>query len=313
MDYEKILRALLSKAFKLDQGQIDELLAKETDGTDGKKVAVTADELENKILTADKTRIATITKPKDGQTFQDGYKKAKAEVLTDFEKSVREKYGLDTEVTGIELIDALVDEKSKGAAKKEITDDDVKKHPVYQNMEKQMKKSVADTKTEYEGKLTQKDNEFNRTKTLSQVQNLAWESVVKLNPILSKNAAVAQTAKNNFLKSLEGYDYEIQESGPVIMKDGKVVDDGHGNSLAFSDLVKSTAQNHFEFSNNNGGVNGGNDNNQHKGADNIGAYPAGINKPGTMADYAKIVNDETIPLADRQTVAKVWDTEHSNV
>jgi hypothetical protein len=307
MDYKKLLRALLSKAFKLDAGQIDELLAEETD-KDGKKTPVTEAELENKILDADKERVKTLTAPKTGQTYQDGYKAAKKEVLTDLETKAKEKFGVETDVTGLELIEAIVN--AKAGDKSKMTDDDVRKHPLFVNAEKEKKQALKDLKDDLEGKLTAKDKEFSRSKTITEVQGKAWGIVEGLKPVLPQNATVANTHKANFLKALEGYDYEITNGNIVISKDGTVQTDGHGNNLTFDELTKNTANNYFEFQNNNGGSNGGNNNQQHQGGGNN--YPAGVVKPKNITELAKIVDDPAVKTEDKAIVMKVWETENSN-
>jgi hypothetical protein len=301
MNYEKVLRSFLSKTLKMDAGQIDALLTADNEET-----------LETNLLDADKTRVATLSTPKKGTTFQDGYAKAKGEVLTQVEKEIKEKFGVDADVTGVsELVDLVISEKVQAGGKaKDLTDDDVKKHPAYQQMEKGFKRTLAEKETEYNNNLTAKDREFNRTKTLSTINSKAQDILNALNPVLSKSPTVAQNIKNSFLSALAGYDYDLQDTGIVITKDGKVVDDGHGHSLTFDELVKTHAANFFEFSNNNGGANGGNDNNQQQGGD-TGKYPAGITPPKTYEDLEKILADEKFSPEDRYKAMDVWESEHS--
>jgi len=299
---EKILRALLSKAYKLDAGQIDEILKDEN-------------EAEKLILEADATRVATLTKPKEGQTFADGHKKGTKEALEKLEKSVKEKFGVEADVTGLELIEKVIEEKTAGAGgakPKDLTDDDVRKHPAYINREKELNRALKDQETDYKTQLSQKDTEFTRKETIGKAQAKAMEVLEGLKPVYSKNPTIAQNIKNTFLQSLTGYDFDITDSGITIMKDGKVVTDSHGNNLSFDELVKTNAGSYFEFQNNNGGANGGNDNNDHQqggGAD----YPAGISKPKNLDELGKILGDESIKLEDRLKVSEVWEKETSAV
>lgn len=312
MNYEKILRGILSKAYKLDAGQIDEFLSTETE-KDGKKVPKTDDDVETLILDADKTRITTLTKPKEGQTFSDGYKKGKKEALTDLEKEAKEKFGVETDVTGLELIEAIVEDKTKTAGKKqELTDDDIRKHPYFQNSEKAFKKQLKDKEEELNGKIAEKEKEFNRTSTLNTIKGNAWADVEGLKPVLPKNAAVAQTQKNNFLKAFDAYDFDMADpKNPVVVENGKVKVDQHGHTVTLKDLAKQLAGEHFEFQNNNGGNNGGNDNNDHQNNNGTKTYPAGIVKPKTIEEFAKIVDNQAIKLEDKQIVMEVWESEHS--
>ena len=119
-DASKLLRALLGGAYKMPKTEIDKLLSDETTDEDG----------ETTILEGDKTRIGKLTTPAKGSTFQDGYAKGKKEVLTALETELKEKFEIESDATGIELIETIVTEKAKGAGKpKELTEDDVKKTP----------------------------------------------------------------------------------------------------------------------------------------------------------------------------------------
>ena len=303
MNTEKILRGILSKAFKLDSAKIDELLKLE----DG--------DAETQILDLDKTRVTELTKPREGQTFADGHKKGLKEGLTKLEKEAKEKYGVDADVTGIDLIDAIVDEKVKATGKpKEITPDDVRKHPVFVEADKAAKLAIKKVTDNLTKQLTDKDAEFTKKEVLTSAQQKAWAIVEGLKPVLSKVADVAQTHKENFLQALSQYDYQKNNDGSfTISKDGKVLEDGHGHNIGFDDLVKNTSNRYFEFNNNNGGSNGGNDNNDHNPVVKQEGYPANITKPKTFSEYETIMNNDKLPAADRLLVGQVWDKEHSNM
>jgi hypothetical protein len=308
MDFLKVLRAYLAKAYKMSDGDIDAILEASKDDQDALMAA---------LLEKDKQRVADLKKPTQGQTFQDGYKKAKAEVLTEFENSIKEKYGIDSDANGVELVEALVTEKTKGAKPKDLTEDDVKKHPAYQSAEKAFKAQLKQTQTEWEQKLTDTTNQFKKQEVFGSVRDKALGILQGMNPALPTNPKVAATIQNTFLDSLKSYEFDIQDNGArvVVMKDGKVVDDGHGHSLDFEKLVKDQAGNFFEFKANNGGGNAGN------GAPNSGgaagaqgaggkAYPAGITKPTNWEELNKVVNDQSIKAEDRQVVLDTFVAEN---
>lgn len=310
-DFKKILRALLAKVTKKPVGDIDAILDA-SDATDESIVDALSD--------LDKARIAELTKPKTGQTFQDGYKKAKAEVLSEHEKAVKEKYEFEGDETGVDLVEAIVTAKAKTTKPAQLTDDDVKKHPVYQSAEKANKAALKAAQTEWEAKLADKDKAFTRARTFSEVGKKALQKLGELNPVLPANAKVAANLQAAFLKTFEDYEFELQDNGQrvVVMKDGKVVDDGHGNSLEFDKLVTETANGYFEFKANNGGHNANNgDPNKDKntGAGGTGGkavvYPKDIVKPTTWDGVMAIVNNTALPAADREIVLQTWDTEQA--
>jgi len=306
---EKLLRALLAKAYKMQETEIDSLLDESTTDADG----------ETQITNLDKSRIAELSKPKQGQTFQDGYKKAKSEVLTQLEKDVKEKYSIESDATGIELFDFLINEKSKGGKPKELTEDDVRRHPVYQNAEKLHKQALKETNTTWETKYAERENQYKKIETFGMVSKKAQEILNSMNPVLSANPTVAANVQNAFLSNLQNFEYEIQDNGSriIAMKDGKIVEDGHGHTLDFEKLVKDTASGYFEFKQNNGGGNAGNGNpadknNPSNKGGNTPAYPAGINKPKNIDELSDIMNNTAIPVADRRIVMQTWEADNAN-
>lgn len=301
-DASKLLRGLLGTAYKLPKTDIDKILSDETTDDDG----------EGQLTTLDQTRIGNL-KPKPGTTFQDGYKKAKAEVLTDFEKTLREAYGIESDATGNELIDAIIAAKAKPDAKN-ISEDDIKKHPAYQNAEKSHKQALKAVQTEWETKLNEREAQYKKGETFGSVSKKALDILAAMNPVIPGNAMVATNIQNAFLSSLKGYEFDIQGDRVVVMKDGKVLEDGHGHSMEFDKLVKDTAGGYYEIKTSNGGANPGGEGGAGAGA-GAGAgnvvYPAGVTKPKTFEELSTIVNNTTLKAEDRQIVLQTWEAEQA--
>lgn len=278
----------MSKAYKLDDGTIGEILNAEN--ADEKSVI-------SKILELDTQRVDKLKTSggKDG-TFQDGYAKAKKEVLSDFEKQLKETFEIESEKTGLDLITEILTAKTSEAGKKgQLTDDDVKKHPIYQAAEKAFKKQLADKETEYKTKLTEVESAAKKAQTFSSVKDNALAILEGLNPIYAKNPKVATTIKNQFLNELQGFDFERQADGSwLVTKDGKVVEDGHGHSKSFEDIIKETSENYFEFQENNGGQNAGNENKDNGSGGNVT-----VPKFKNQAEADAYAANESIPLEQR--------------
>lgn len=285
MDLSKILTGLLSKAYKLEDGKIAELLKEDANEND----VITS------ILEIDTQRVDKLKTAGDGGKFQEGYAKAKKEVLTDFEKSLKEQYDLkDSDKMGQDLIAEILTTKAPGEGKTggEITDDDVKKHAAYQAMEKNFKKQLADAQEKATEKIAEVEKNFKRNETFYTVKENANVILESLKPILAKNPTVANTIKNQFFNELKGFDFERQEDGTfLVMKGGKVVEDKHGHSVGFDEIIKSIAGNYFEFQENNGGSNAGNQ--------NAGGQGATITSFKSEKEALAYANDVNVPLADR--------------
>ena len=278
----------MSKAYKLDDGTIGEILNAEN--ADEKSVI-------SQILELDTQRVEKLKTSggKDG-TFQDGYAKAKKEVLSDFEKQLKETFEIESEKTGLDLITEILTAKTSEAGKKgQLTDDDVKKHPVYQAAEKAFKKQLTEKETEFKTKLTEVENAAKKAQTFASVKDNALAILEGLNPIYAKNPKVATTIKNQFLNELQGFEFERQADGSwLVTKDGKIVEDGHGHSKSFEDIIKETSESYFEFQENNGGQNAGNENKDNGSGGNVT-----VPKFKNQAEADAYAANESIPLEQR--------------
>lgn len=290
MDYKEILRGVLANAYKMADGEVSELLEK----TD---VA----EITNTILEKDKSRISDLGKTK----FQDGYKKAKGEALTDFEKSLREKYKVSDEtLQGESLIETIladhVTEATKGIEGKKgaITDDEIKKHPLYLKLESDKSKAIADNTKEWEDKLKEAQKGFEKANIFSTVKDKALSMLSGDNYVFPDDAEIATNQKQWFLNDLKGFDFETADGVTYPIKDGKRIEDAHGHAVTLDEFLKGKLAKSFPIKINNGGANAGNNNNA--GANGGSSGSGAIGKPKNIDELSKIVNDTSIPLADRQ-------------
>lgn len=174
-----------------------------------------------------------------------GYKKAQKEHMEKFETQLKEKYGVQSDKFGTDLVDEIVSTKTKGKI------EDVKTHPDYVSLEKQLqsnyipKEKFEETVNEFE---SFKQN-VERNNTLNKVKEDARNVFRSLNPILSKDPKRAANQESDFLKKLESFDYQVGDDGNhLIMKDGKRLENENYNPVNFSDFVKTKASDYFDFS-----------------------------------------------------------------
>lgn len=290
IDYKKLLTGLLSKAYKLDNGKIEELFNAE---------GATSESVETSLLETDAQRVATLktisADSKEG--FNQGYAKAKKEEREKFENELRTEFGLDSTTTGLDLVKEIVAAKAGSSTGGEVTEDAVKKHPAFLEMERGFKKQLTDKDTEHATKVQELENSSKKNETFYGVRQQAVDLLQSFKPVESKNPTVASNLKNMFAESLKSYDFEAQADGSyLVLKDGKRYDDAHGHAVDFKDVVKQIAGNFYEFEENSGGSNGGNDNDKDKGKTG-GAGAAKTFK--TQEEYDKYMSDSSIPLADR--------------
>ena len=302
-----IITGLLSKAYNYDNGKIAELFKDgETELSEQQQT-----EILNKILEIDAQRVENIKKSVDKKdAFQDGFKKAKSEVLTDFEKGLKEKFGVESDKTGLELIEEVVSKKSEGGQGGDVTEDAIKRSKVFQDMESNLKKQVTTVKTEYETKINEIQDGYKAEKTFSNVSQKALQIFNGLNPILPQNKTVADNQVKFFVNTLNDFKFDVQDERIVVMdKDGKVIEDGHGNSRSFEDIVKETASGLFEFKANNGGSGSGNGG---QGQGGSGSSYAG-NVPKTFEELEKVMGDNSISIEDRSNIMAEYEKAQKGI
>ena len=303
-----IITGLLSKAYNFDNGKIAELFKDgETELSEEQQT-----EILNKILEIDAQRVENIKKSVDKKdAFQDGFKKAKSEVLTDFEKGLKEKFGVESDKTGLELVEELVSKKSEGGQGGDVTEDAIKRSKVFQDMESNLKKQITTVKTEYETKINEIQDGYKAEQTFSNVSQKALQIFNGLNPILPQNKTVADNQVKFFVNTLKDFKFDVQDERIVVMdKDGKVLEDGHGNSRSFEDIVKETASGLFEFKANNGGSGSGNGGQQGQGGS--GSSYAG-NVPKTFEELEKVMSDTSISIEDRSNIMAEYEKAQKGI
>ena len=302
-----IITGLLSKAYNFDNGKIAELFKDgETELSEEQQT-----EILNKILEIDAQRVENIKKSVDKKdAFQDGFKKAKSEVLTDFEKGLKEKFGIESDKTGLELVEEVVSKKSEGGQGGDVTEDAIKRSKVFQDMESNLKKQITTVKTEYETKINEIQDGYKAEQTFSNVSQKALQIFNGLNPILPQNKAVADNQVKFFVNTLKDFKFDVQDERIVVMdKDGKVLEDGHGNSRSFEDIVKETASGLFEFKANNGGSGSGNGG---QGQGGSGSSYAG-NVPKTFEELEKVMSDTSISIEDRSNIMAEYEKAQKGI
>ena len=314
VDYKAILTGVIAKLYKEANGELAALLQSDT---------ATAKEITDKILDADKTRIAGFA-----GKFQEGYKKAEAKVWADVETAIKSKFGIDEdaegyELTGNELVDFVVKKqtaegsKATGANKdlSKLTAAEIKALPGYHEIEKETKATIKKLKEDGEKALKEVEERFGKESVFTDFTKEALAALKELNPVESTIPKIAQNIQAKFLEEFKGYEIRKNEDGTfTFLKDNKVVEDGHGNSLDWKEHIKNTAAGFYEFAENNGGANSGSSQTAGKEAKEGGklTYPTGVVAPKTFEEYTKLIRSKETSVEDRKVIQQVWNENNSN-
>jgi hypothetical protein len=283
-----VLKSFVAKAYNKSETEIDGLITDET--------GVRDDGFEN-LLTLDTSKTKRLKG--DSQTmFDKGYQKAEAEIKSKAEKTFKEKTGFSEDADNFEeLLDKYIEQQTKNPKKSALTDDDVKKHPAYLALEKERvpKADFEKVKAEFEDykagvSRNEKMNSI-KSKVLNKFNSFQIEQI--------ENPTVKAKRTDLFLKEFDGYDYEMDGDNVIIIKDGKRLEDDHGNLVQFDKFIENTAQEHFVFLKQSPKGSAGN------GNPDVKTTPAGTVTIKDEAHYAELMAELDSRQAAEKDPAKV--------
>ncbi|HYH16742.1 MAG TPA: hypothetical protein VD794_16035 [Flavisolibacter sp.] len=311
MNHEQLLRALLAKAYKKQDTEIDAILSA-TDET----------EAETQLLEVHNATVSQLSKPKPGSTFQDGYAKGKKEVLTEVEGKLKSAFELEeaeAALQGDDLISAIVEKKAKEVSTTDLTKltaEDIKKLPAYQPVQREFNKQLQQVKTEAENKIKEIETGYAKKQVLAQVSKVGLKALEESGAVLPKNVTAAERQKSSFLKEFEALNW-IEDGNDFIAvnEDGTTKVDEQGNAIRASEFGKAKVTEWFDIAANNGGSNSGNsgteagtNRNAATGSGKV-QYPTGYSRPKDQTEFAAIMNDRSKPIEERKAYATAYETE----
>lgn len=230
-DEQTKLNETLSKVFKLDAEKLATLYNEAGDLTD---LSV--------VTQADEARIAKFTTEKTAQ-YNRGIKEGAGKI----EKELKEKYEVESDLIGAELVDHIVLKQTEAITK--ANPKDVTKHPDYLKLESSIDKKIKDRDKEWEGKLALKEAEFKKEKLFEKIKDKALANLDSRKPILPTDPKKAQVWKETYLNELKAGNYQEGEDGsPIVLdKEGNMLKDKHGNAITFDEFEKEISDKYFEY------------------------------------------------------------------
>lgn len=226
---QKKLNGFLSKTLKMDDEELASLYNEA-----GELTSLTA---------AEQADTARVTKLKEDQASQ--YKRGQKEVASKMEAQLKDKFGVDSDLTGVELVDFILTtelEKVKGKG-----DEDITAHPEYLKLKSESDRMLKAKDKEWQKKIEDLELKHARESMFSKVKDRAFAELDNLRPILPEDAKKAQKWKEKYIEDFRAYDFTEQDGMIVVLKDGKPLQDSHGYNKSFADLVKETAAEIFDF------------------------------------------------------------------
>jgi hypothetical protein len=225
---------VLTKVYGKTEAEVKEKLFTEKDG-----VLIPNDDFDSIVLSWDEARVAA-WKKKETTANDNGYKRAQKEILTGVEKMYRDA-GI---IADGETTEAVIEkfEQLKLNSKTTLTDDDIKKTKLYLDFEAKVKKEYL-PKSDHEAKLAEFSQKIKDIELKEMSISVNDEAAKSFNPndfMLSEDPTRRQNQVNEVYEKLNKmYDsIEKSEDGIVLIKNGKRLEDTHGNPKKISDLIE---------------------------------------------------------------------------
>lgn len=227
----------------------------------------------------------TKTKGDTKGAFDNGYKKAQSEFLTQYEKELERRGVAKRE--GAKPWDLLDDLITTAAKPGKINESDIQTHPAYLKRERELAEALEQTKQQAQQQILEIEKGYQRKETLAVVRSKARENLLALNPVLPEEPRIRENLLNVFLKSeFERYDYEMQPNGDIlVLEAGQRKNDDHGHPVRFDKLVQTAASQYFQFAKQDPKGQGGNGGSNDQPGTAGGAD--GVPVMRTEADYIK--------------------------
>lgn len=298
------LKALLSKTLNIDDSKFAELVKI---GEDGKVEEIKI----NEILELDKARVKELSTAKEDQLkerFNNGYAKRKEEGLTEFEKNLRDKFEIQSDKKGIDLVADIVSAKAKSKGG-ELTPEAIKVSATYLDMMKEMEKktesAIADAVKPYEEKVST----FERQSVLNVVNQKANGIIDSLNPIFSEDKVKANNQRKVILDSLGSYNYKIEGDHVVLLNEnGEQLTDDHKQPVKFEEKVRNVTENLYDLSTSKKRSGGGGDNEEEDGDEGGKKFKWNGVTPKDQKEYQTLIANAD-SLKEKKAIMASWQKE----
>lgn len=203
-----------------------------------------SDESESGFLSGDALtkQVETLIGEKFKSISEQQRGRAKREVLSDFEKQVRQNYGVENrELKGLDLVNHLID--SAKSEKGELTPETIKSHPFFREAMKAKNEELQNVNNEFLGYKAEQKNRAVR----SEVERKAKALLLGLNPVLSQNEVRKENQLKMFMSTLSGNFSLDGDKIKVLNEKGDEMLDNNYNPINFDSFVKNRASNFFDF------------------------------------------------------------------
>lgn len=284
---EEQLLEFTAKALNISKDEVKEILEDESNGG-----------LET-LVQKDAARIKSI---KDT-----GYKSAERKINGQWESKLVSTFGLQSDTKGPELIDEVKEVVETKIAEvkpaKEITEVQIKKHPEFLKLEKQLQESETTFDEKLKKLVAEKEEAFQQERLFVDVKSTGLQLFESLKPDLSQDPERAANQKKIFLRELENYKYQ-KEGNELILLDretGERLNNEQGYPKKFEDLVRSITTSYFDLQASEPRASSG------RKPDESTTMPT-VQVPKTREEYTKYLDSDADP-AEKTKVMELYNAQ----
>lgn len=295
-DLNKLLSAFFGRTLNLTDAEVAELLYSNSDGTELKP-----DALDN-ILNKDTLRIQKFKDER--QVYHDnGYKKAQKEALTKLENDIKEAFEISSDSKGIDLIQEIVN--AKVSTTEGMAEEKVKVHPTYTKAINELNKKIKETEGAWKDKYEAREKDLSKQNAFQGVKSKAKNILESLKPILPSDNTKAEKQLTWFFQELGQFEFDDQEGTILIMKDGKLLEDGHGNRINFDAFIKEKAASIWDFQQGTAKTGTGNGKDG-KALPAIVAGQTDLKVPKDKLELSRMISEAKTP-EERVAISDAWE------
>lgn len=305
---KQIITAFLGRTLNIPTEEVAALFK-----ADGDKETFSETALDS-LLKHDATRVQNFSS-KNQEFFDNGFKKAQKEALSKFEKDIKEKFNVSEDKQGLDLIESVVMAKVK-AQGGELDEEKIKRSDVYlkalDKLTKEKEEAVNDVTTKYKNL----EQSIASDKINGSIRSSAKEVIMSLNPILPEGKTAEGKSKADIQverlidELINSHQFEIKGEKTLIIKDGKVLEDPHGNMVDFKKYVSEKAANMWDFKEGQQrqGTGNSNDNNGSAQGAKKGYQGPVINNADEYMSAMGKAKDDT----EKMDITKAWNESPAN-
>lgn len=309
---KKLLAILLEhgKALDIPKETLNELKAELESSEDFDESKVSG--IISKALVAKLNAVSTNASFDKKKLQEETYKAAERKLKGNLEELIKTTFGLeDVEYDGIEAyLEAAKAKVSSTSSSGALTEDDIKKHPVYLKLERENRKSIDNLKKEHETAIANIQQEFEKGKILDEVVAVGMKHFDSLKPILSSDPKKAANQRKLVEEIIRKNNYEKNTDGYLpLTADGKRIEDEFKNPVTFEKHIEALTGELFDFQvgeerkSPNEDLGGGGENNGGGTGSTLKKYRGAL--PKNQKELNQLLFDSKIEIEQRQEL-QAW-------